>query len=161
LIEVRSTVGPLSFGAIGVSGWIEAAFVDGLLHTGCPPAGRIEIDVTDLRSGNGLYDAELLRRIDARRFPVAAVDLRTCAASGLATRYQLAGDLTFHGITRAVEGTVAVEADSRHRLVITGEQVFDIRDFDIPSPTVLMLRIYPDVRVRLHAEAELMPTEPA
>jgi len=39
-------------------------------------------------------------------------------------------------------------------VIITGEQVFDIRDFAIPSPTVLMLRIYPDVRVRLHAEAE-------
>ena len=41
------------------------------------------------------------------------------------------------------------------RLVVTGEQVFDIRDFDVPSPTVLMLRIYPDVRVHLHVEAEL------
>ena len=38
--------------------------------------------------------------------------------------------------------------------VITGEQVLDIRDFAIPSPTVLMLRIYPDVRVRLQVEAE-------
>ncbi len=38
---------------------------------------------------------------------------------------------------------------------MTGEQVFDIRDFDVPSPTVLMLRIYPDVRVHLHVEAEL------
>ena len=25
----------------------------------------------------------------------------------------------------------------------------DIRDFAVPSPTVLMLRIYPDVRVHL------------
>jgi hypothetical protein len=52
------------------------------------------------------------------------------------------------------EGTVNVEALSDRRLVITGEQVFDIRDFAVPSPTVLMLRIFPDVRVHLHAEAE-------
>ena len=58
-------------------------------------------------------------------------------------------------MTRPAQGTVSVEAVSDGRLVITGEQVFDIRDFAIPSPTVLMLRIYPDVRVRLHAEAEL------
>ena len=32
LIEVRSTVGPLSFGAIGVSGWIEAALIGGLVQ---------------------------------------------------------------------------------------------------------------------------------
>jgi hypothetical protein len=57
-------------------------------------------------------------------------------------------------VTRPAEGTVSVEELSDSRLVITGEQVFDIRDFALPSPTVLMLRIYPDARVRLHAEAE-------
>ena len=39
-------------------------------------------------------------------------------------------------------------------LLVSGEQVFDIRDFDIASPTVLMLRIYPDVVVQLQVEAE-------
>jgi polyisoprenoid-binding protein YceI len=119
------------------------------------PTGRLTIDVTGLNSGNRLYDAELLRRIDARRFPMASVELRECAPSGPGPRYRLAGDLTFHGVTRPAEGTVSVEALTDSRLVITGEQVFDIRDFEIPSPTVLMLRIFPDIRVRLHAEAQL------
>ena len=153
LIDVRSTVGPLSFGTLGVRGTIHAAFVDGLLRTDIPPLGRLTIDVSGLNSGNRLYDAELLRRIDARRYPAAFVELRECAASGPA-RYRLAGELTFHGVTRLAEGTVTVDAVSDRRLVITGEQVFDIRDFAIPSPTMLMLRIFPDVRVHLHAEAE-------
>jgi PadR family transcriptional regulator, regulatory protein PadR len=155
LIEVRSTVGPLSFGAIGVSGWVEAAVQDGLVRADPPPSSQIVIDVSGLRSGNGLYDAELLRRIDARRFPTATVDLRTCSPSGLIARYHLEGALTFHGATRPVHGTVSVEAVGDRRLIITGEQSFDIRDFALPSPTVLMLRIYPDVRVRLQVEAEL------
>jgi DNA-binding PadR family transcriptional regulator len=155
LIEVRSTVGPLSFGTIGVSGEVQACVVDGVLRTDIAPTGCVTVDVSQLNSGNKLYDAELLRRIDARRFPSAMVELRECAASGSTNRYRLGGDLTFHGVTRPAEGTVTVEATSDSHLVITGEQVFDIRDFDIPSPTVLMLRIYPDVRVRLHAEAEL------
>jgi DNA-binding PadR family transcriptional regulator len=155
LIEVRSSVGPLSFGATGVKGSIEATLVDGVLHTDPAPSGNLEIDVSELRSGNDLYDAELLRRIDARRFPSAAVELLECSASGLGSRYGLKGEITFHGVTRPAEGTVSVEVMSERRLVITGEQVFDIRDFAIPSPTMLMLRIYPDVRVRLHAEAEL------
>jgi len=155
LIEVRSTVGPLSFGAIGVSGWVEAAVQDGLVRADPPPSSQIVIDVSGLRSGNGLYDAELLRRIDARRFPTATVDLRTCSPSGLIARYHLEGALTFHGATRPVQGTVSVEAVGDRRLIITGEQSFDIRDFALPSPTVLMLRIYPDVRVRLQVEAEL------
>jgi polyisoprenoid-binding protein YceI len=155
LIEVRSTVGPLSFGAIGLTGSVEATVTDGVLRTEAAPSGRLEIAVAELRSGNDLYDAELLRRIDARRFPTATVELRECAASGPGTRYGLKGDLTFHGVKRPAQGTVDVQAVSDRRLVVTGEQVFDIREFSIPSPTVLMFRIYPDVRVRLHAEAEL------
>jgi hypothetical protein len=155
LIDVRSTVGPISFGTIGLSGSVEAVLVDGVLQTDILPSGCLTIDVTGLNSGNRLYDAELLRRIDARRFPTASVELRECAPSGPGSRYHLAGELTFHGVTRPAEGTVSVEALSEDRLVIAGEQVFDIRDFAIPSPTVLMLRIYPDIRVRLHAEAVL------
>jgi len=154
LIDVRSTVGPLSFGTLGVTGTIQAVFADGLLCTDTPPSGRLTIDVSGLNSGNRLYDAELLRRIDARGYPAAFVELRQCALSGPGARYRLAGELTFHGVTRLAEGTVTVDAVSDRRLVITGEQVFDIRDFAIPSPTMLMLRIFPDVRVHLHAEAE-------
>jgi DNA-binding PadR family transcriptional regulator len=155
LIEVRSTVGPITFGTAGVTGSVQAVIADGVVRTNVMPTGRLTIDMRGLNSGNHLYDAELLRRIDARRFPKATVELKECAPSGPGTRYRLAGELTFHGVTRPAEGTVSVEAVSERRLVITGEQVFDIRDFAVPSPTMLMLRIYPDVRVRLHAEAEL------
>jgi PadR family transcriptional regulator, regulatory protein PadR len=154
LIDVRSTAGPLSFGTLGVTGTIHAVFADGVLRTDIPPSGRLTIDVSGLNSGNRLYDAELLRRIDARGYPAAFVELGECALSGPGPRYRLAGELTFHGVTRPAEGTVTVDALSDRRLVITGEQVFDIRDFAIPSPTMLMLRIFPDVRVHLHAEAE-------
>jgi DNA-binding PadR family transcriptional regulator len=155
LVEVRSTVGPISFGALGVAGWIEADVADGGIRSGTRPAARLEIAVDGLRSGNGVYDAELLRRISARRFPLVTLDLRDCVASGSENRFRLAGELNFHGVSRLVDGTVNVEVASDRRLVITGEQIFDIRDFDVPSPTMLMLRIYPDVRVRLHVEADL------
>jgi polyisoprenoid-binding protein YceI len=155
LIDVRSTVGPLSFGTLGVTGTFCAAMADGALHPDVVPSGRITIDVSALNSGNRLYDAELARRIDAGRYPTAALELRRCETSGPGNRYRLAGELTFHGVTRLAEGTVKLDALSNRRLVVTGEQIFDIRDFAIPSPTMLMLRIFPDVRVRLHAEAEL------
>jgi DNA-binding PadR family transcriptional regulator/polyisoprenoid-binding protein YceI len=155
LIDVRSTVGPLSFGTLGVTGTVQATVIDGILCPDVALSGRLTVDVAGLNSGNRLYDAELLRRIDARRHPTAFVDLRECAARGSGNRYRMAGELTFHGVTRAAEGTVNVDSLSDRRLVITGEQVFDIRDFAVPSPTVMMLRIFPDVRVHLHAEAEL------
>jgi DNA-binding PadR family transcriptional regulator len=155
LIEARSTVGPISFGAIGITGHVDAAVRDGAVDTTMPPSARIDIAVGGLRSGNSLYDAELLRRIDARRFSTARLSLRECAAGGVTGRYSLAGELTFHGVARPVHGSVDVAVRSDGRLVVTGEQVIDIRDFDVPSPTVLMLRIYPDVRVHLHVEADL------
>jgi DNA-binding PadR family transcriptional regulator/polyisoprenoid-binding protein YceI len=153
LIEVRSTVGPIRFGVIGLTGVVTAAVDDGAIRPETRPSAHLEVDVTRLRSGNGVYDAELARRIDARRFPVATVDLRECTPIGSGTRYRLAGELTMHGVTRPAHGTVAVAVTPDGRLVVTGEQVFDIRDFHVPSPTVLMFRIYPDVRVRLHVEA--------
>ena len=77
LIEVRSTVGPLSFGAIGVTGSVEAAISDGMLRTDVASRRAASRSTCPgSRSGNSLYDAELLRRIDARRFPTATVELR-------------------------------------------------------------------------------------
>jgi DNA-binding PadR family transcriptional regulator/polyisoprenoid-binding protein YceI len=154
LIDARSTVGPISFATTGVVGALQAAMVDGALCADVAPTGQLTIDVSALTSGNRLYDAELQRRIDARRFPTAVVRLQRCTPSGPGTRYRLAGELTFHGITREAEGTVYLDKLSEDRIAISGEQDFDIRDFDVPSPTMLMLRIFPDVRVRLHAEAE-------
>jgi DNA-binding PadR family transcriptional regulator len=153
LVDARSTVGPITFGTTGVEGSLHAAVVEGGVSTEIPPSGGLRIDVSGLSSGNKLYDAELHRRIDSRRFPSATVELRDCAASTPGSRYQLQGELTFHGVSRLVEGTVRVESASGDRVVISGEQVFDIRDFAVASPTMLMLRIFPDVRVRLHAEA--------
>ena len=159
LIDARSTVGPICFGSTGVTGSLHAVMGDGGLSTETPPSGWLSIDMTGLSSGNKLYDAELHRRINSRRYPTAKVELKDCTPSAPGWRYRLRGELTFHGITRRAEGTVRVEAASDDRIVISGEQVFDIRDFALPSPTMLMLRIFPDVRVRLYAEAELSEDE--
>ena len=66
----------------------------------------------------------------------------------------MTGELTFHGITRSITGTVALSTPGSGRLLVTGEHMFDMRDYDIAAPSVLMLRIYPDVRVQLQLEVE-------
>jgi DNA-binding PadR family transcriptional regulator len=155
MINARSSVGPITFGAIGVTGFIEAAVAGQRVYSLPQPRAHLEIGVDRLKSGNSLYDAELLRRIDARRHPTVSLDLRACTALGSSGRYQLFGEVTFHGVSRPLDGTVSLAMPSDHRLVVRGEQVVDIRDFGIASPTVLMLRIYPDVVVGLQIEAEL------
>jgi DNA-binding PadR family transcriptional regulator len=158
LIEARSSVGPITFGAVGVTGRIEAALQDDAVQADSVRSAHLEIEVGRLRSGNALHDAELLRRIDARRHPTVSLELRTCRPAGAAGRYHIDGEITFHGSTRLLEGIVGVSVGPDRKLVVSGEQVIDIRDFDIDSPTVLMLRIYPDVVVQLHVEAACDPS---
>ena len=66
----------------------------------------------------------------------------------------MAGDLSFHGLTQRISGSVALRFDDSGALQVTGEHVFDIRDFGVAAPSVLMLRIYPDVRVELQLETK-------
>ena len=150
-IQARSSVGPIEWEASGAEGWVEAEVADGAIDTTVPPKAHLELAVRNLESGNTLYDAELMRRIDARRHPVTTVDLTQ--AKGEANRYQLVGNVTFHGVTRQLRGSVEASVEPSGELRVTGEQTFDIRDFHVPSPTILMLKIFPDVRVRLRLEA--------
>lgn len=155
VVAARSSVGPVSFEAPGVTGWVDATVRDdGSVDLDSKPAAELEVDVAALRSGNAAYDAELARRIDSRRHPSARVRLDRAAAAGGANRFELLGDLAFHGVERTVYGTVEVEQPRARVLRVTGEQVIDIRDFGLTSPSILRMRIYPDVRVLLFVEGE-------
>jgi PadR family transcriptional regulator PadR len=161
LIEARSTVGPISFGALGLRGWVRASLSGGTLAAEPPPEAHLEFDVKGLSSGNSVYDAELLRRVDADRFPTAAIDLTSSSRISRAS-YRVSGLVSFHGSSRLAEGTVRLEVDAGSgRLVVEGEEPFDMRDFSISVPAVLMLRIFPDVKALLHVEAELAPAAEA
>jgi polyisoprenoid-binding protein YceI len=153
-IEARSSVGPILWTAVGPTGSIDMQVQGGTVEPDPRPAARLELQIENLSSGNALYDAELRRRIDARRYPRAIVELRELAVVGDEARYQLQGDLTFHGITREVRGTISARFETDGSMKVAGEQIFDIRDFNVPSPTILMLKIFPDVRVRLDLEAQ-------
>lgn len=149
LIEARSNVGPIAFGSTSIEGSVEMVLDDGSIDVDSSPSASLTVGLSTLRSGNALYDAELLRRVDARKHPMTFVELRDAVRIGSSDRYQITGDLTFHGITRSVSGTVEVALPGAESIQVMGEHVFDIRDFDVVAPTVLMLRIYPDVRVQL------------
>jgi polyisoprenoid-binding protein YceI len=154
IVRARSNVGHIEFATTELEGAIEVETDGDGVITDDGPAAAVEVDVGTLASGNALYDAELRRRIDARRFPRAVVELRSADRVDATDRYQLNGTLTMHGITREVSGTVTAGFPSTHSIVVTGEHVFDIRDFDLPAPATMMLKIYPDVRVQLHLEAD-------
>lgn len=159
LVAARSSMGPIVFEARENRGHIDAEVVDGQVLADPGPAAELHVGLATLRSGNDLYDAELRRRIDARRFPECHLSLRD-ASSITGTRFAVRGDMSFHGVERSTSGTVEVEAASDERLVITGAKQFDIRDFDIPAPGILMVKIYPEVEVQVFLDARADPSDP-
>src|SRR5688572_13099285 len=75
LIEVATSVGPVTFGAVGLEGFVGAAVRGAGLDLAATPNAHLELQLRDLTSGNLAYDGELQRHIDVRRYPAAYVDL--------------------------------------------------------------------------------------
>ena len=116
------------------------------------PAGKLSLPVARLSSGNPLEDRELRKRIDARRFP--SIDgVLTGMAAGDDGRYRVSGDLTFRGVVRHCEDEMTVEVVDDDTIRLDGESTFDIRDFGMEPPRILMLRVHPEVVVRVEIVA--------
>lgn len=151
-VEARSNLHPIVAEAAGISGHIEAEETEGRVLLEPQPAARLEFPVERLRSGNPLLDQELPRRVDARRYPSVVIEVKgvTAEAAGYRARTQVA----FHGLTREFPVPVTVKVVEGTRLVVEAEQAFDIRDFGVEPPRLLLLRVYPDVKVEVYLEAE-------
>ncbi len=156
-MRARSSVGPIDFVTSGLSGTVTTRVAGRDVVVDRDTSARLEVALGSLQSGNTLYDAELQRRIDVRRFPEAVIVLRRAVSAADPGRFHLQGDVTIHGVTRSTSGVVAVTMPDERTVVATGEQVFDIRDFAIANPTMLMLKIFPEVRLELHVEATMGP----
>lgn len=153
VIAARSSVGNISWSSSSLRGELSCEVGADGLDLSVSPSASIRVPLESLTSGNAAYDAELRRRIDVRQHPDAVIGLDRAVATAEASRYVVAGTLGFQGITRAVDGVVVVESADEERIVLSGEQSIDIRDFGIATPTVLRMRIYPDVRLKLLLEA--------
>ena len=69
-VSGRSSLHPINTETRGITGWFEAATsTEGSLDLDQAVSGELELAVDRLTSGNQLYDRELRRRIDARRYP--------------------------------------------------------------------------------------------
>jgi polyisoprenoid-binding protein YceI len=155
LIEARSNVGPISFGTNELQGRLLVRLEGEQLVAEVIEAANLTVDLSSLTSGNALYDAELVQRLGVRRFPSSTVvlkDARAMRSVASEQRFAASGELNLHGVTRDIQGTLSVTHASPDVFSVSGEHEFDIRDFDIPTPSVLMLHIYPRVRVHLQLE---------
>jgi polyisoprenoid-binding protein YceI len=151
-VSGRSSLHPINTETRGITGWFEAATSsDGSLDLGQPVSGELELAVERLTSGNQLYDRELRRRIDARRYPTIAGRLTGIAPGRSPSDYVVTGEIAFHGTTRTFSHEMQIES-REDGISLTGEDVFDIRTFGMKPPSMLMVRVYPEISVRVELE---------
>jgi hypothetical protein len=111
--------------------------------------------VGKLRSSNPLEDRELKRRIDANKYPTIDGDLNAMSPTDEAGTYLVRGEVTFLGTPRTYEEPMRIVPDGDGTLELTGESTFDVREFGLEPPKLLMLRVEPEVRVKVSIVAQL------
>jgi polyisoprenoid-binding protein YceI len=153
-IEARSNLHPIHTEAGGLDGWLDMQVDDGRINVDQTLLGRLEFPVTNLKSGNGFEDRELQRRIDGRRYPTIVGDLKSMKQTNEPVTYGVGGDLTFRGVTRSYEDEMTIEVAKDETVTMSGVSVFDIRDFGMEPPRILMLKVQPEVTVRVEIVAE-------
>ncbi|MGH9056209.1 MAG: YceI family protein [Acidimicrobiales bacterium] len=148
-IEARSNVHPIHSSTDGLDGHVELELDEhGRVDSSVKPSARVSLPVARLSSGNRLEERELKKRIDAKRFPVIDGLLDTIAG-GEDGHYQVSGDVTFRGVTRRHEDLMTVEKVDASTIQLAGSSRFDIRDFGMEPPRILVLRVEPEVDVRV------------
>ncbi len=148
-VSGRSSLHPINTETRGITGWFEASFrEDGTLDLGERVAGELELSVERLTSGNQLYDRELRRRMDARRYPTIEGRVTRIVANGAHPNYLVTGDVLFHGKTRSFEHGMHITSTD-NAIELSGDYIFDIREFGMKPPSMLMVRVYPEITVRV------------
>ena len=154
-IDARSSLHPIHSETDGLDGWLELEVEPaGRVDLTAPPSGHLELPVSRLSSGNALEDRELRRRIDARRYPTISGDLATMQPVDGDGSYLVGGDLTFRGVTRRYEDRMQLQVLDGGAVRLSGHATFDVRDFGMEPPRLLMLKVEPDVAVRVDIVAE-------
>jgi polyisoprenoid-binding protein YceI len=150
--EARSSLHPIRVETAGLEGQLETEQMEGRMRLAV--GTRIALDVRLLKSNNGLVDAELQRKLEARRFPRIEGELLEATAAG-DVRSLLRGTLTLHGVSRPMEVEALVRAPETGTLEVEGEKMLDMRDFGLVPPRFLIFKVEPIVRIRAKLIARL------
>ncbi|MGH9303297.1 MAG: YceI family protein [Acidimicrobiales bacterium] len=149
-IDARSSVHPIHTTTAGLEGFTELEIApDGRVDLAVKPVARLSLAVELLRSGNRLEDREMRKRIDASRYPRIEGVLVAMEPADHGGSYQVRGEIAFRGVTRPHEDQMSIEALDDRTIRLAGKSSFDVRDFGMDPPRVLMLKVEPEVEVRV------------
>lgn len=149
-IEARSNVHPIQSTTSGLEGYVELQLEPtGAIDLANTPVGRLSLDVERLKSGNRLEDREMQKRVDAKRYPRIEGVLDSIVGDGKEGSYRVSGDIKFRGVSQHHEDLMDISQVDERTVRLAGSSRFDIRDFKMDPPKVLMLKVEPVVEVRV------------
>jgi polyisoprenoid-binding protein YceI len=149
-IDARSSLHPIHSTTNGLEGYVGLELEpDGTVDLTAKPAAQLSLPVTRLSSGNPMEDRELQKRIDARRYPRISGVLEHMERGGSNGSYRMAGEVTFRGVSRPHEDEMTIHAVDDHAIKLAGTSRFDIREFGMQPPRILMLKVEPEVDIRV------------
>jgi len=146
--EVRSTLQELKVEASIFDGWFEVSLAGRRLEPSPSPMGGVTVEVRGLRSGNRLFDLDLQRTLEMKKYPLMVGELRQVTAGDADGSYRVRGELRMHGEQQAVEGDAKVTFAEDGSIGISAEMVLNFEDFGVKARRLLMLKVLPEVRIR-------------
>jgi hypothetical protein len=147
----RSSLHAVKARGTNLRGYLDAEWSDGHIALDPAPRMHLEIPVDGINSGNALEDRQMRQLIGSRSFPNIVADLTQLRALDAEDTYAVTGSISLRGSTKTTDGVIVLRKNGE-RLVVDGEKSVDMRDFDIRPPRMLMLQVYPDLRIRMHVE---------
>jgi polyisoprenoid-binding protein YceI len=157
-IDARSNVHPIHSSTSGLEGYVEMTLSpEGTVDLASQPAGKLSLSVDRLSSGNRMQDRELHKRIDSRRYPTIEGILGQMVPNGSDSSYRVKGDITFRGVSRPHEDIMVIRPIDDQTISLEGSSRFDIREFGMQPPKVLILKVEPEVDIRVEIFAVKEP----
>ena len=155
-VEARSSLHPIKAESSAVQGEIDVQMVDGHIDLTAAPKGSLELEVESLQTGNRLYDRQIESQLEVRKYRRIRGEVKQVSAGGDASHLRVRGDLSLHGVTRELDGDVVVKAVDDKTVQVEGEKTIDLRNFNLKPPQILMLKVYPEVKIRARIVAVLV-----
>jgi len=147
-IEARSSLHPIKAESSAMEGNFEMEMADGRVDLQSAPKGWLDLEVESLKTGNRLYDRQIEGELEVRKYPRIHGEVREVSAGTDGDRLRVRGDLSLHGVTRRLEGDVVLAALDADTMQVEGEKTIDLREFNLKPPQILMLKVYPEVKIR-------------
>jgi polyisoprenoid-binding protein YceI len=149
-VHARSSLHPIHSTTDGLEGYVDLDMeADGGVDLGARPAAQLSLPVSRLSSGNRMEDRELQKRIDARRYPTITGVLEEMVRAGSNGSYRVSGQVTFRGVSRPHQDEMTIHAVDDQTIQLAGTSRFDIREFGMEPPRVLMLKVDPEVDIHV------------